>query len=201
MEHFHKAVKTTILLPKGGAGGAGLITTDGRACISPKFPKPTPPSDAAPAKPEPKTEEQAEAQQELKKDMEEKAESKDSPEAAAGADSVSGSSDEKVEKVAEDLASKNPALEAALMAGGCTHEMPSDDAACKAKGSEFFKAADGLTETAAGDFSLTGTKICCPAKCVELTENKLVVFGPETGSSELSKYKFGIDSSVCGAAI
>jgi len=126
-------------------------------------------------------------QEELKKDRAEKAESKDSPEAAAASDSVSGSSDEKVEEVAESLESKNPELEAKLMAGGCTHEMPSDDSACKAKGTNFFKAEDGLTETAAGDFSLTGTKVCCPANCIELTENKLVVFGPETGNSEKSK--------------
>lgn len=121
--------------------------------------------------------------------------------AGGAAGTVSGSSDEKVEGIAEDLASKNPALEQALMKGGCKHELPTDESACKAKGTDFFNSAEGLTETAAGDFSLTGTKVCCPANCIEITESKMTVFGPETGSSEKSKYKFGIESSICGAAI
>lgn len=164
-----------MLLPKGGAGGGGLITTDGRACISPQFPKPPPPSDSAPAKPEPKSEAQAEAQAEMQKNMAEKATTASSAAAAESKDAVSGSSDEKVEELAEDLESKNPALEQELMKGGCKHEMPTDESACKAKGTDFFKSEEGLTETAAGDFSLTGTKVCCPTNCIQLTENLLVV--------------------------
>lgn len=173
--HLAKAVQTTLLLPKGGGGGGGLITTDGRACISPQFPKPPPPSDSAPAKPEPANEAQAEAQAEMQKNLASKASTAESVDAAGSADAVSGSSDEKVEEIAEDLQSKNPALEQELMKGGCKHEMPTDESACKAKGTDFFKTEEGLTETAAGDFSLTGTKVCCPTNCVELTENKLVV--------------------------
>jgi len=177
-----------------------LVTTDGRSCVSPQFPKPPPPSESAPAKPEPKSEEEAEAQEEKKKNME-KAESKDSQEAASKNDSVSGSSDEKIEAIAEGLESSNPDLEKKLMDGKCEHELPSDEAACKAKGDHFFNGEEGQTETAAGDFSLTGTKVCCPVNCIELTENKLIVFGPETSSVEKSKFKFGMESSICGAAI
>lgn len=40
--------------------------------------------------------------------------------------------------------------------------------------------------TTPGDFSRTAKKIVCPPKCLELSDNKLLVFGPAVTTDEKS---------------
>jgi len=64
-----------------------------------------------------------------------------------------------------------------------------------------FYTEAGLTETEPGDFTQTGKKISCPEKCPEKAGMQMNVFGPEQGGDPRSKMVFGLDSSICGAAI
>jgi len=56
-----------------------------------------------------------------------------------------------------------------------------------------------LTEP--GDFSITAKKVTCPAKCLGLSDNKLLVFGAAENKDEKSARIYTLNSSICGAAI
>lgn len=55
--------------------------------------------------------------------------------------------------------------------------------------------------TAPGDFTMSGKRITCPAGCLEKTDYKVLVIGPETAIDEKSKKIYSLESSICGAAI
>lgn len=48
---------------------------------------------------------------------------------------------------------------------------------------------------------MTAKKVTCPAKCLETTDNKIVVFGSAENKDEKSARIYTLSSSICGAAI
>lgn len=51
IQNFHSAVYTTVLLPKGGNNPLGVVTSDGRPCITPPTQDPQPGKPGAPPAP------------------------------------------------------------------------------------------------------------------------------------------------------
>jgi len=69
-------------------------------------------------------------------------------------------------------------------------------------GSKYWgEKGEGSILTDPGDLSVTATKVKCPQKCIELTDNKINVFGPAENKDEKSNRIFGLESSICGSAI
>lgn len=63
----------------------------------------------------------------------------------------------------------------------------SDKATCAMLASALYgEKGEGLILTEPGDFSITAKKIKCPPKCLELTDQKIVVFGSAENKDEKS---------------
>jgi len=78
----------------------------------------------------------------------------------------------------------------------------SDRGTCLMLGSKYFgDNGEGKIITEPGDLSVTATKVKCPKKCIQLTENTMVVFGPAENMDEKSSRIFNLKSSICGSAI
>lgn len=116
-----------------------------------------------------------------------------------GESSLTNSSDAAIEGIAEDLAEKNPEMEEKLM-DDPAEDVGSEYSACIVPAKSFYTEA-GLTETEPGDFTQTGKKITCPEKCPDKAGLNLIVFGPEQGGDPKSRSVFGLESTICGAAI
>lgn len=186
IKNLHKSVKTTILLPKGGGNPLGVTTSDGRPCISSPTDLPYPGSPGAPAYP-------GGAGGDADGSGSGSGSGGDGKYSTSGEGDIN--EDEKEEKDWADKdkegfddANKNPA------------SLGADFLDCKASANEIYPDLS-MPITAPGDFTMSGKRINCPAGCLEKTDNKILVIGPELAKDEKSKKIYSLESSICGAAI
>lgn len=78
----------------------------------------------------------------------------------------------------------------------------SDRATCLMLASKYWgEKGEGKIITEPGDLSVTALKVKCPAKCILLTDNNMLVFGPSENMDDKSARIFQLSSSICGSAI
>jgi len=194
IKSFMSAINSTVLLPKGGNNPLGVLTSDGRPCITPPTTDPVPGEKGAP--PEPNREGSATSGDDGDANYDNK--DKDKSENASG---EANTNNAQAEKELDNLAKENPKLSDKVL-NETGEDGGSDKATCMMLASKFYgEKGEGLILTEPGDFSITAKKVTCPAKCLELSDSKIVVFGSAENKDEKSARIYTLNSSICGAAI
>jgi len=180
---FHKQVNTTVLLPKGSPNPLGVLTSDGRPCVTPPTSEPKPGKPGAP--PEPNYAGSA-------KSVEDKPSFSVNTSEPSVISSASASAE--IDKL------KNSKNAVVLETKG--EDAGSDKSTCLMLASkDYGEKGEGKIMTEPGDFTVTGYKVSCPKKCIELSNNGMTVFGPAEMIDEASARIYTLGSSICGAAI